>query len=149
MVRSHDRDDRTRDVRILLEAVAEQSERAIRGMYEPYGLTCTQACAVRDLVDPLPPSQLAVLLECEPSNVTFVVSRLVSLGYAERRPHPTDRRSKLVALTPRGQEVRRAMLDRLSAESPLERLDDEDLAQLQVLLERVTAHDRAAAPTGV
>ena len=147
MVRSHDRDDRTRDVRILLDAVAEQSERAIRGMYEPYGLTCTQACAVRDLVDPLPPSQLAVLLECEPSNVTFVVARLEQLGYAERRPHPTDRRSKLVALTERGREVRLAMLARLSAESPLERLDDGDLALLQSLLERVTVDDEAVVPS--
>ena len=145
MVRSHDRDDRTRDVRILLESVAEQSARAVRGMYEPYGLTCTQACAVRDLADPLTPSQLAALLECEPSNVTFVVARLVSLGYAERRPHPTDRRSKLVALTAEGRAVREAMLARLHEESPLERLDDDELVQLRVLLERLTVDERAAA----
>ena len=39
---------------------------------------------------------------CDASTVTWIVDRLEQRGLAERRPHPTDRRSRLVALTPAG-----------------------------------------------
>src|SRR5919197_6005992 len=43
--------------------------------------------------------------ECDPANATWVVDRLERLGYAARRPSATDRRAKLVVLTPRGAKV--------------------------------------------
>jgi DNA-binding MarR family transcriptional regulator len=39
------------------------------------------------------------------STVTWIVDRLEARGLAERRPHPTDRRSRLVALTPAGKKL--------------------------------------------
>ncbi len=39
---------------------------------------------------------------CDASTVTWMVDRLEARGLAERRPHPSDRRSRLVALTPAG-----------------------------------------------
>ncbi len=39
---------------------------------------------------------------CDASTVTWIVDRLEARGLAERRPHPSDRRSRLVALTPAG-----------------------------------------------
>jgi DNA-binding MarR family transcriptional regulator len=34
------------------------------------------------------------------------VEELEKLGYAERRPHPTDKRARLVFLTERGKQIR-------------------------------------------
>jgi DNA-binding MarR family transcriptional regulator len=42
---------------------------------------------------------------CDASTVTWIVDRLEARGLAERRPHPTDRRSRLVALTPVGEQL--------------------------------------------
>jgi MarR family transcriptional regulator, organic hydroperoxide resistance regulator len=40
--------------------------------------------------------------KCDASTATWIVDRLEAKGLAERRPHATDRRVKLVALTPFG-----------------------------------------------
>lgn len=45
---------------------------------------------------------LAEEWKCDASTATWIVDRLEAKGLAERRPHVTDRRVKLVALTPRG-----------------------------------------------
>ncbi|WP_435583135.1 MarR family winged helix-turn-helix transcriptional regulator [Amycolatopsis thermoflava] len=42
-----------------------------------------------------------------------LVDELITRGYVERRPHPTDRRSRLVVLTPRGRQC----IDRVVAHS--------------------------------
>jgi DNA-binding MarR family transcriptional regulator len=39
---------------------------------------------------------------CDASTATWIVDRLEGKGLAERRAHATDRRVKLVVLTPRG-----------------------------------------------
>ena len=46
---------------------------------------------------------------CDASTVTWIVDRLESRGLVERRLHPTDRRSRLVALTPAGHRLWSAM----------------------------------------
>ena len=38
-----------------------------------------------------------------------MVDRLVTAGLIDRRPHPTSRRELVVELTPRGQEIVRAV----------------------------------------
>ncbi len=51
-----------------------------------------------------------------------IVDELEELGYVERRPDPTDRRAKLIVLTPRGQDciaAGRATIDGIE-----ERLDE-------------------------
>jgi DNA-binding MarR family transcriptional regulator len=42
---------------------------------------------------------------CDASTVTWIVDRLEARGLAERRPHPTDRRSRLIALTAGGAKL--------------------------------------------
>ena len=44
----------------------------------------------------------APALHCDNSSVTGIADRLEKAGLAERRPHPTDRRVKTLALTERG-----------------------------------------------
>ncbi|WP_179469076.1 MarR family winged helix-turn-helix transcriptional regulator [Mycolicibacterium vinylchloridicum] len=52
---------------------------------------------------------LAGLLDVQPSTTGRMVERLVAAGLISRRAHPDSRRELMVELTPRGQEVVRAV----------------------------------------
>ena len=54
---------------------------------------------------PTPMRELAHALRCDASYITAVVDGLEEHGLACRRPHPTDRRVKVVELTPVGAEL--------------------------------------------
>jgi DNA-binding MarR family transcriptional regulator len=41
----------------------------------------------------------------DPSTMVSLIDELESAGLAERRPHPTDRRAREVAITPKGRRV--------------------------------------------
>lgn len=56
-----------------------------------------------------PIGALARAWECDPSNATFIIDRLERLGFCRRVPSPTDRRQRLVVLTPAGQATRDAL----------------------------------------
>ncbi|MEU9834332.1 MarR family transcriptional regulator [Streptosporangium sp. NPDC048047] len=59
-----------------------------------------------------PMRALADMWRCDASTVTWIVDRLQKQGYVERRPHPTDRRVKVVALSDAGEELRDRILRR-------------------------------------
>ena len=61
------------------------------------------------------PAQLADLLLLPRQTMTFVLDTLESKGLARRRPHPVDRRRKIIQLTPRGHQRAQAILDDLIA----------------------------------
>jgi DNA-binding MarR family transcriptional regulator len=62
---------------------------------------------------PIPMGQLAETLACHASNVTGLVNRLESRGLVRRRPSDTDRRVKVLDLTPVGVKLRAVMLARM------------------------------------
>ena len=83
---------------------------------------------------------LAEAWECDPSNATWIVDRLETLGLAERRALPEDRRVKLVALTPKGARTRAALLKEFyRAPAELAALDLEDLRTLDRILAKLTS----------
>lgn len=51
-------------------------------------------------------SELTQRASVRKQTMTQAVEELEHLGYVERRPHPSDRRARLVFLTPRGELVR-------------------------------------------
>ena len=54
----------------------------------------------------IPVSELTRLARVRKQTMTQAVEELEALGYVERRPHPTDKRARLVVLTKRGNAVR-------------------------------------------
>ena len=54
---------------------------------------------------PLTAREVADRIGLTPSAVTTVLDRLEAAGLALRRPHPTDRRRTLIAVTPSGQDA--------------------------------------------
>jgi len=77
-------------------------------------------------------SELADEWLCDASNATWIVDRLEERGLAERRTMPTDRRVKLVVLTPKGSRTREEMFRKLYEPPPeLLELDREHLEALR------------------
>jgi DNA-binding MarR family transcriptional regulator len=91
---------------------------------------------------------LAAEWQCDPSNATWIVDRLETLGLAERRSLPEDRRVKLVALTPRGARTRAALMkDFYSPPPELVALPGPDLEALERILSKLTPADTSSVRT--
>lgn len=82
------------------------------------------------------PSDLAARLRISKQALNHLLGQLEQLGYLERRPDPDDRRSKRIALTPRGHHVaitiREAVADMEATWS--RQLGPERFSQLRALL---------------
>ncbi|MEP7060167.1 MAG: MarR family transcriptional regulator [Actinomycetota bacterium] len=85
--------------------------------------------------EPRPMGVMAELMRCDASQMTSLVDRLEDRGLVERKTHPSDRRVKAIALTPRGVEVRQLVLDKLF--EPPKELIALDLAGLESLREQL------------
>jgi DNA-binding MarR family transcriptional regulator len=66
---------------------------------------------------PMTLAQLAEAHGVDRPYATLIVDKLEHLGFVERRPHPSDRRSKVVSLTAAGQEAA-ALADCILGEPP-------------------------------
>lgn len=77
------------------------------------GVIVGAAKALRYLsaTEPTPMRQLAAELRCDSSYITTIVDNLEEAGVARREAHLTDRRIKVVVLTPQGQ----ALADKVAA----------------------------------
>jgi DNA-binding MarR family transcriptional regulator len=109
------------------------------------------ACAAADLTPPqlkallsLEPGQtqpmraLAEGWKCDASWVTGIVDGLEERGYAERQTHPTDRRVKVVVITPLGEKAKATALERLYEPPPsIEALTLVEQRQLRDLMAKV------------
>src|SRR6476660_5115238 len=97
-------------------------------------------CHVLHLIEPgrpLPMGRLADTLACDASNVTGLVDRLESRGLVRRRPSATDRRVKVLDLTPSGSRLRTQLLERMTAPPvTLERLSVREQRMLVRILAR-------------
>jgi DNA-binding MarR family transcriptional regulator len=91
---------------------------------------------------PLTPGELAAKEGVQPPSMTRVIAALEEFGFVTRRPHPTDGRQAIVALTDEGRafhdaevSAREAWLDRRLAE-----LDDDErelLARAAEIIDRM------------
>lgn len=88
--------------------------------------------------EPRPMSKLALVMHCEPSNITGLVDRLERHGLVERRTDAQDRRVKLIAPTPAGLELsEKVRADLNFAAEPLAGLGRDERVQLRDLLRKM------------
>jgi DNA-binding MarR family transcriptional regulator len=100
--------------RRLVALVADKRDDWRRKMSDATGLPFGRVRALRRLVDrPLTLSELAVAMDKDAPSTTVLVNDLERRGLIIREPHPTNRRAKLVSLTPIG----RALMQRARAVS--------------------------------
>ena len=124
---------------LMSDLVLENTRR--REVSEAIGMSFGRARAIRRLArGPMSMRELADALGIDPPNATVVVAGLEQQGLAERRPHPTDGRAKVVEATEKGKALAR-QADEILATPPaaLTALDPADLATLRRILESLRA----------
>jgi DNA-binding MarR family transcriptional regulator len=98
-------------------------------------MSTTYALWAIDPDEPAPTMKaVAQRLRCNASSLTFTSDRLVKLGYITRTEDPTNRRFRVLSLTPAGQTARQAALDALAQACPLTLLSDDVHEKLLNLL---------------
>jgi MarR family transcriptional regulator, organic hydroperoxide resistance regulator len=77
-------------------------------------LSLSQGKLIRELARPQSQRELARRLHYDPSNITALADSLEGRGLLERRADATDRRFRLLALTPDGERLRSLLEERLA-----------------------------------
>jgi len=131
-----------REVWLLMSDLVLENGRR-REVSEALGMSFGRARALRRLARrPLAMGELAAALGIDPPNATVLVDDLESQGLARRRPHPTDRRAKLVEATRKGKDLARRADAILSTPPPgLSALGPHDLQTLQRILGTINGPD--------
>ena len=125
--------------------VSRSVDRLLGEALSRLGLTESAGAALWALDPGTPPPtvrQLARTLGCDPSNASLVSARLEQDGLAERRPHPTDGRARVLVLTERGRQLHARLVRDVAALTPLRRLDAAQQRQLSALLDALQAPGR-------
>ena len=128
-----------RDAWLLMSDLVLDNQRR-RKVSEAVGLSFGRARAVRRVAKkPMSMSELADALGIDRPNATTLVDELEGLGLVERKPHPKDRRAKLVQATRKGRALARRA-DEILAEPPPElvSLPATELEQLRSVLRSVS-----------
>jgi DNA-binding MarR family transcriptional regulator len=134
--------DAAREVWLLMSDLVLDNTRR-REVSEALGMSFGRVRAIRRLArQPMSMREFAATMGIEAPNATVVVDDLEATGLARRRPHPTDRRAKLVEATRKGKALAR-QADAILATPPdgLAALAEDDLEALRALLARVAAPD--------
>jgi MarR family transcriptional regulator, organic hydroperoxide resistance regulator len=125
---------------LLLQVAFEHVHAHFAAAVAELDLAPVQAKALHELnVDPpMSMRELAERLKSDPSNVTGLIDRLEARGLVERRPDPTDRRIKGLALTLAGASMRERLFARLyAAPRSVAELSERDQRCLRDALQRV------------
>lgn len=121
--------------RAMSDLVLDHQRR--REVSEAVGMRFGRVRAIRRIARrPMSMSELAAALEIDRPNATVLVDDLEQQGYLRRRPHPTDRRTRLVEATRRGRALaRRAETVLGTPPDSITQLSPEDLATLRRILD--------------
>ncbi len=96
-----------REVWLLMSDLVLDNQRR-REVSEVVGMSFGRTRAIRRLArQPMSMGELAAILGIDPPNATTLVDELEAQGLVRRRPHPTDRRAKVVEATRKGKELAR------------------------------------------
>lgn len=98
---------------------------------------------------PMTAGRLADRLGCDASTATAMVDRLERHGLVRRRPHATDRRVKILELTPEGCALRERVMRHTAEHSPFAHLDRDARVRLHALLRLAAVGPMAESGTEV
>ena len=124
----------------LFQQIFFSQRRGFTAVIREFDLIPPHWIALQALEEPMPMGELAKILVCDNSNVTWITDRLEERGLVERTPSERDRRVKLVVLTPEGRRVREEIQARLSdPPRAIKQLSREDQRNLSAILKRVAS----------
>jgi DNA-binding MarR family transcriptional regulator len=125
----------TREVWLLMSDLVLDNARR-KEVADAVGISFGSTRALRRIARrPMAMGELAAALQIDRPNATVVVDDLERLGLVRRRPHPSDRRGKLVETTPQGLKLA-LRADEILAQPPavLGTLSHEELKALRQTL---------------
>src|SRR5215207_10057724 len=124
-----------RDIWMLMSDLVLDNLRR-REVSEALGMSFGRTRAIRRLARrPMSMGELAAALGIDPPNATVLVDDLESQKLVRRRPHPTDRRAKVVEATRKGKGMARRADEILSTPpAALTALGADDLDALRRIL---------------
>ncbi|HET7444739.1 MAG TPA: MarR family transcriptional regulator [Solirubrobacterales bacterium] len=122
---------------LMQDLVIDNARR--REVSDALGISFARARAIRRIARrPMSMGELATALNIDPPNATVVVDELEDLGLVTRKPHPEDRRAKLVEATPKGRDLARRADEILATPPPaLSELSEKDLEALRRILSQL------------
>jgi DNA-binding MarR family transcriptional regulator len=125
----------SREVWTLMSDLVLDHQRR-RQVSEAVGLSFSRTRALRRVADePMSMGELAAALGIDRPNATVLVDDLEGQGLVRRRPHPTDRRAKMVEATHKGKNIATRANEILGTPpAALSALGAEDLKALQRVL---------------
>jgi DNA-binding MarR family transcriptional regulator len=128
----------SREVWLLMSDLVLDNQRR-REVADAVGISFGRTRAIRRLAkQPMSMRELATALGIDPPNATVVIDDLESQGFVRRRPHPTDRRAKLVEATDEGKALAERADDILATPPPgLSALSSDELETLRRILRSV------------
>lgn len=150
-----------RNTGYLVSRLGHYAARQFGERLSSLGLTSRMWGALNVLAadDGITQQQLGRAIGMDPSSMVATIDELESLGYVERRPHPSDRRARALHITEAGREAleRGRRLAREAHEELLAPLSGEERAQLHELLLRLAlatgeiggGRDRDGGPAAV
>lgn len=134
--------------RLLGKRIYTPSLRSLNEEFAGLDRASAPLLAVLEEKDYARPSELAAVLELDPSTVSRQLAHLERLGLADRSADQADGRASLIRLTPRGRRVlalvRNSRAERLGA--VFGDWTEDDQRQLKALLDRLLA-SLLASPT--
>lgn len=98
-------DESVRAALLAVRALSDALDRMHGGMKDDMDMNASDLAALRMLIvreqrgQSVSPHDLARHLRISTASTTKLLDRLAALGHVERRPHPHDRRARIVALT--------------------------------------------------
>jgi DNA-binding MarR family transcriptional regulator len=109
-----------------------------RQVSKALGMSFSRTRAIRRIADrPMSMGELAAALGIDPPNATVLVDDLEAQGLVRRRPHPTDRRAKVVEATRKGKTLARRADNILNTPpAGLADLSERDLDALRRILQK-------------
>ena len=102
-----------RNIGFLVSDIARLINVEYNNIMKPIGLTSPQFRMIMQLQreDGVTQSRLANILAVGKVSISGLIDRLEQSGWIERRPEPNDRRSNLIFLTNKAQEIEARMLE--------------------------------------
>ena len=127
--------DLAREVWLLMSDLVLDHQRR-RQVSDAVGLSFSRTRAVRRVAGtPMSMGDLAAALGIDRPNATVLVDDLEAQGLVRRKPHPTDRRAKMVEATRKGKALAKRANDILGTPPDgLRNLRQQDLRELRRLL---------------
>ncbi|HET7630226.1 MAG TPA: winged helix DNA-binding protein [Candidatus Saccharimonadales bacterium] len=132
-------------VRVMLQVACAANRQLLEAALKDYRLSIPQAevISILSVESQLNIKQIGQMITCEKSSPSRLLARMKNEGLVYIGKDPTDQRSSLVRLTPRGEQLAE-VIDRVNFAIDIntsKRLTTNEQLQLEILLSKLSGYE--------